>query len=538
MKLEHVFAATNRQPDSTYWVPESDLLLASARSTLIVHRLCPHRQSRIQSFNRHSSDINRISGDKNFIATASINGEIILWKAIENELIQIKHLEKIHSDAIGSLSVINFDKDNNVICSIAGDFSLSLIGINTQIETVTSKKHLFKSIYPICVASTKIHRNNGNRQILLAVATSDFFVRFFLVDKELSAELKETSKIQIGEDWSTSLKFSSSSLNESIFLSVANKDSRVRVIKIFKQAGEEEPSEDRLQVDKKILIEDEFEIKTETILRGHSNWVTSSCWVNINDQLHLVTSSMDKSIVIWSSGNEHDEESTGVWPDSARLGDFGGANMGFLGVTAGRSDSGKVGLLAHSYNGAFYLWWWNQEQESWKSSISPSGHFGPVRLSSLSFIFVNHDFRDLSWSEDKTFLLSTSFDQTTRLYSRINISDSVFWAECARPQVHGHDIRCMTTIESNRFASGAEEKVIRVFRSTRNFRENFEAITGYNVGETEGEPEGAAVPALGLSNKAVFEKQGKVNADREIAAHESYMEDQFTALNVCCFKIV
>ena len=94
----------------------------------------------------------------------------------------------------------------------------------------------------------------------------------------------------------------------------------------------------------------------------------------------------------------------------------------------------------------------------------------------------------------------------------------------------------MTTIESNRFASGAEEKVIRVFRSTRNFRENFEAITGYNVGETEGEPEGAAVPALGLSNKAVFEKQGKVNADREIAAHESYMDDQFTALNVIFLK--
>ena len=388
MKLEHVFAATNRQPDSTYWIPESGLLLSSARSTLIVHRLCPLRQSRIQSFNRHSSDINRISGDKNFIATASVNGEIVLWKAIENELTQIKLLEKVHSDAVGSLSVINFEEDYNVICSIAGDLSLSIIGVNTQNETVTqvSKKHLFKSIYPICVASTKIHRNNGKTQILLAVATSDFFIRFFLVDKELSAELKETSKIQIGEDWSTSLKFSSSFLKESIFLSVANKDSRVRVIKIFKQAEEEEAPEDRLQVDKKILIEDEFEIKTETILRGHSNWVTSSCWVNINDQCHLVTSSMDKSIVIWSSENEDDEENTGIWADSARLGDFGGANMGFLGVTAGCSDSGKVGLLAHSYNGAFYLWWWDQKQESWKSSISPSGHFGPVRS---SFFFLH-----------------------------------------------------------------------------------------------------------------------------------------------------
>ena len=160
------------------------------------------------------------------------------------------------------------------------------------------------------------------------------------------------------------------------------------MIKIFKQNEQDKvETEDRLQVDKKILIEDEFEILTETILRGHSNWSTSSCWISIQGELHLVTSSMDKSVIVWSSNSsaeaideEEEEQSLGTWPDVARIGDFGGANMGFLGVTAGRSDSGKLGILAHSYNGAFYLWWWNEEDAQWKSSISPSGHFGPVRL--------------------------------------------------------------------------------------------------------------------------------------------------------------
>ena len=160
------------------------------------------------------------------------------------------------------------------------------------------------------------------------------------------------------------------------------------MIKIFKQNEQDKvETEDRLQVDKKILIEDEFEILTETILRGHSNWSTSSCWISIQGELHLVTSSMDKSVIVWSSNSsaeaideEEEEQSLGTWPDVARIGDFGGANMGFLGVTAGRSDSGKLGILAHSYNGAFYLWWWNEEEAQWKSSISPSGHFGPVRL--------------------------------------------------------------------------------------------------------------------------------------------------------------
>lgn len=109
------------------------------------------------------------------------------------------------------------------------------------------------------------------------------------------------------------------------------------------------------------------------------------------------------------------------------------------------------------------------------------------------------------------------------------------WAEVARPQVHGHPIRCLDVISNSMFASGAEEKVIRVFRATKNFRDNFAAITGT---EPSGDhdttiPEGAAVPALGLSNKAVFEKKGSVKAEREMHPQESYMCEQFTALNVC-----
>ena len=52
--------------------------------------------------------------------------------------------------------------------------------------------------------------------------------------------------------------------------------------------------------------------------------------------------------------------------------------------------------------------------------------------------------------------------------------------------------------------------------------------------ESENVPEGAAVPALGLSNKAIFDKEGTVSADRIIdgAAHESYMSQQFTSIEL------
>ena len=105
----------------------------------------------------------------------------------------------------------------------------------------------------------------------------------------------------------------------------------------------------------------------------------------------------------------------------------------------------------------------------------------------------------------------------------------------ARPQVHGHDIRCLDVISNTMFASGAEEKVIRIFRATKNFTENFTAVTGLDmvIENRENIPEGAAVPALGLSNKGVYAKEGTVKAEREMVAMETYMNDHFTALNVC-----
>ena len=51
------------------------------------------------------------------------------------------------------------------------------------------------------------------------------------------------------------------------------------------------------------------------------------------------------------------------------------------------------------------------------------------------------------------------------------------WSEVARPQVHGHDLSCLDVISPTLFATGAEEKVIRVFRATKNFRDNYNAVT-------------------------------------------------------------
>lgn len=55
------------------------------------------------------------------------------------------------------------------------------------------------------------------------------------------------------------------------------------------------------------------------------------------------------------------------------------------------------------------------------------------------------------------------------------------WHEVARPQLHGYDIQCVTAINRFQFASGADEKVIRVFEAPLKFLQNFAALTSTDL---------------------------------------------------------
>lgn len=62
----------------------------------------------------------------------------------------------------------------------------------------------------------------------------------------------------------------------------------------------------------------------------------------------------------------------------------------------------------------------------------------------------------------------------------------VSWHEVGRPQVHGYDLSCITTLGKYKFASGAEEKVIRGFTAPANFIRNFGQICGFEIEEDLG----------------------------------------------------
>jgi elongator complex protein 2 len=131
---------------------------------------------------------------------------------------------------------------------------------------------------------------------------------------------------------------------------------------------------------------------------------------------------------------------------------------------------------------------------------------------------------DACWSHDGQFLLTASTDQTARIFSKFVKRDSGstlddVWCELARPQVHGHDFSCLTLVPSHGtrskeevsyvYASGSEEKVIRIFESPQTFLDTLQIAKGKDTAIPRMRKAflGATLPALGLSNKAIVQEE-------------------------------
>jgi elongator complex protein 2 len=275
-----------------------------------------------------------------------------------------------------------------------------------------------------------------------------------------------------------------------------------------------------------------FSIRVETILSGHDDKIFGLQWNNFtqehkNNELSLLSCSMDKTMIVWKPEQEQDS----VWVDSVRVGEVGGNTLGFLGCQFGPDNKS---LLAYSFNGALHFWAYHSNEEIWKPAVSVGGHFSPVQ--------------DLDWEQHGRYFVTVSLDQTTRVHAPWNytqakidtseIKTKTAWHEIARPQVHGHDLFCITMLPGHRIASGADEKIIRTFEATKMFLNNLSKLSKINREELdidnsrdsnrvgEEQAQGASVPSLGLSNKPILynSEDGFVARAPE---EERHVKDQF-----------
>ncbi len=165
-----------------------------------------------------------------------------------------------------------------------------------------------------------------------------------------------------------------------------------------------------------------------------------------------------------------------MWNKEVTLGEMSGNKHSFFSAMFIENFSA---ILAYSYNGAFYLWRQTNNQ-TYTSQPVIHGHFGSVS--------------DLDWDPTNSFLVTTSSDQTTRIYGYWKNNDT--WNEINRPQIHGYDlnaVKCIPLVENGnkegdksknrlcKIVSGADEKVLRTFTGPFNIVKFLNMLSGVEI---------------------------------------------------------
>jgi elongator complex protein 2 len=256
----------------------------------------------------------------------------------------------------------------------------------------------------------------------------------------------------------------------------------------------------------------------EALLIGHEERITSVTWHPdpkplYDQELILISSSMDRTILIWS------EHESGIWTPISRVGSAGG----ILGGSIGSSLLGFLNtqiepthgdwLLGHGYGGALHFFSCEKRQDisdnvdmtieeraalsPWRALPCLTGHFDGVT--------------DLCWEAvSGEYLLTVSNDHTCRVWASLPTETEEAWIEIARPQVHGYTLSAITSLSTPEYkhmlVSGADEKELRAFDATKAFTRLLQlastaAIPSKENGKIE-RVERAYIPSLGLSNKA------------------------------------
>ncbi|XP_057671007.1 elongator complex protein 2 isoform X1 [Diorhabda carinulata] len=488
MKFEHCYNASNSNqvPTVVDWGKNNLICYGSCNTVMIYNPNYGSGGKVTNILMKHTKRVNSVKwlcGKQISYETELISGStdstVCVWKLVENYY-EPEVLEG-HSSNVNIVDGLQRIDKSTLIVSISMDHTAKIWYRQHLSDTFVLNQTLNFGYH--LVVSVKLTLFPNSNEPLLLCALDDSRVHVFTETQSESLQFDAATILEGHEDWVRGLDFTE--VGDDLLLATCSQDAFIRLWHFTpKSLGETIVKKAKLKT-----ASDIFNIYLESVISGHESWIYSVKW-SLNGK-QLLSASIDKSMIIW----EFDDTSE-LWLEKLRVGEIGGNTLGFYGGLFG--PKGDM-ILGYSYHGAFHMWKYCEKLSQWVPSVKIGGHFDEVV--------------DCSWEPKGQFLFTTSADQTTRIHAPWKQNNKeVTWHEFARPQVHGYDINSMAVISRYLFASGAEEKVIRIFKAPVNFIENMKRICNisedeegdYILNAEQTRPKGASVPSLGLSNKAVY----------------------------------
>ncbi|XP_075166545.1 elongator complex protein 2 [Haematobia irritans] len=545
MSVENIYTsiACNRTTESADWGCNGLVVFGACNCVAIYDPKYNGYSAKItHTFVKHTKRVNTVRWLKSYGSDSSketvfLSGSddklAVLWDFSNTN--DVKGYEmKGHESGVNAVDGLQRSNGEWILSTAAADSTIKIWSFKFNSQDLPECKQTLLLNTGFCF-TLRLSVLPKSEKILLAFSADDETVALWTEEDGDKHKLKPIHKLVGHEDWVRGLDFVRE--GDDLLLASASQDNFIRLWRIAPRTAEQvsnnkvdifnllDESTGEIRVEEKIIQVSEccwYAISLESVLFGHDNWVYGVHWhKNDNNELSLLSASIDKTLILWQSSEE-----SGIWMEKVRLGEVGGNSLGFFG---GKFSNDGKSILGHSYQGGFHLWKQSEENDAmWQPQVIIGGHFGEVR--------------DLAWEPHGEYVMSVSADQTTRIHApwkklstSCNSALQETWHELARPQVHGYDMQCLALLSRYKFASGAEEKIVRTFQASANFIENFRRITNVKNDEEgnlllESLPKGASVPSLGLSNKAVYNTEETPNEQRHVK--DEYPENYFTPITL------